>query len=120
MPRKARQTPGSAKHTAQASGVAGPPQNATSGPRRAASPYRKAAIPLDCYGFRVGSKKSQAAALYEQGATLADVTSKVGSPQLSILSFLQTKGYVVLKEKLPGVKNSRGPTKYTLGGRHED
>jgi hypothetical protein len=76
---------------------------------------RKQPIPLDEYGFRIGSLKSRAAVMYAQGATFKQVLAALGSPQLRLLQELEVKGFAVTKEKIAtGVKGERRQTKYTL------
>lgn len=50
---------------------------------------------LDQFGFRLGSKRAKAAALYasKAGATLAEAKAKAGSPQYNVLTELENKGY---------------------------
>jgi hypothetical protein len=68
---------------------------------------------LDAYGFRLGSIKSQAAALYKVGATLADVKEKLGSVQYNVLTELETKGFKINQKIVKG-PNGRDVTIYKL------
>ena len=70
----------------------------------------------DTYGFRVGSKKSQAAAIYasKAGATLAEVKEQTGSAQLNLLKELADEGYPVRSVKEQG-DGARKVTRYFLG-----
>tara|TARA_R110000868_G_scaffold279441_1_gene539473 strand:- start:502 stop:1086 length:585 start_codon:yes stop_codon:yes gene_type:complete len=75
----------------------------------------KAKTPLDDFGFREGSVKSSAAAMYasKRGATLNEVKDKVGSIQLNLLKALEEKGHKVKKVKEDGDGN-RQVTRYFL------
>ena len=70
---------------------------------------------LDQFGFRKGSIKSQAAALYAKGkgATLAEVKDAVGSVQFNLLTELKNNGF---KVETGEVKNDNGRmvTRYKL------
>jgi hypothetical protein len=71
-------------------------------PAKEKAPAKK--VELDAFGFRKGSKKSQAAKLYstKKGATLAEVKEATGSSQLNLLKELEEKGHKVEKEKVAG------------------
>lgn len=60
---------------------------------------------LDAWGFRKGSAKSQAVAMYarKSGATLGEVKAVVGSVQLNCLVLLEEQG-----KKVERVKEKRG------------
>lgn len=62
---------------------------------------------LDAFGFRKGSIKSKAAAMYAKGkgATLAEVKEEVGSIQFNLLTELIERGVTVNKAE---VKNEGG------------
>ena len=68
----------------------------------------KAPVERDQFGFRKGSKKSLAAALYsgKKGATLAEVKEKTGSSQLNLLTELKGRKVKIetTKEKGAGKK----------------
>jgi hypothetical protein len=72
-----------------------------------------AKLPLDAYGYRKGSLKSQAAGMYssKHGATLAEVKDALGSVQLNVLSDLREKGYKIEREKERG-PDGRQTTRY--------
>lgn len=72
-------------------------------------------VPVDQFGFRVGSIKSQAAAMYasKRGATLAEVKTKLDSVQLNLLTKLETEGFKVSKVKEDG-PGARQVTRYFL------
>ncbi len=70
-------------------------------------PVAKAVVEKDVFGFRKGSKKSQAAAMYnsKKGATLAEVKEKTGSSQLNLLTELDGRVKIdTTKEKGAGKK----------------
>jgi hypothetical protein len=77
------------------------------------APKGKAAV--DQFGYRVGSIKSQAAAMYasKRGATLAEVKAKLNSVQLNLLTDVATKGFKVSKVKEDG-PGPRQVTRYFL------
>ena len=52
---------------------------------------------LDQFGFRLGSKKSKAAAMYgsKNGATLAETKKALKSTQYNVLTELESKGYKI-------------------------
>ena len=70
----------------------------------------------DLFGFRKGSAKSKAAAMYarKSGATLIEVKDVVGSVQLNVLNSLEADGYPVKREKEER-KGQRPVTRYWLG-----
>jgi hypothetical protein len=72
-----------------------------------------AKIDLDQFGFRCGSLRSQAAALYSQGATREYVTSQLGDPQLRVIAELEHKGFVIKKTRIR-IGKSRPHIKYTI------
>jgi hypothetical protein len=76
---------------------------------------RKAPAPKDDFGYREGSMKSQAAALYahKKGATLEEVKEKLGSVQLNVLKELEGKGHTVKRVKEKG-DGTRQVTRYFL------
>jgi hypothetical protein len=87
----------SAPKAAKAAKVAAKPEKAP----KAAPKASKAAAKLDQYGFREGSNKSKAIAMYARkgGATLDEVKDRIGSIQLNCLTKLEADGYTVEKEK---------------------
>jgi len=72
-------------------------------------------VKKDAWGFREGSAKSQAVALYaaKAGATLEEVKEAVGSVQLNVLNGLEEAGHEVkrVKEEREG---QRSVTRYFL------
>lgn len=70
---------------------------------------------LDQFGFRKGSIKSRAAAMYasKQGATLRGVRDKVGSNQFNLITELEGKGFKFTRELVPGAGH-RQATRYHL------
>lgn len=75
----------------------------------------KTTVERDNFGFRKGSKKSEAAKLYssKKGATLAEVKEKTGSSQLNLLKELEEKGHKILKEKVKGT-GKKQVTRYKI------
>lgn len=69
---------------------------------------------LDQFGLRLGSIKSQAAALYAKGrgATLTEVRDTVGSTQFNVLSELEGRGYKLERSKAKG--DVRPVTRYRI------
>ena len=70
---------------------------------------------LDKFGFRKGSIKSNAAAIYAKGkgATLAEVKEAVGSNQFNLLTEVEARGHTVLKTSVDGEGN-RKVTRYKI------
>jgi len=70
---------------------------------------------LDQFGFRKGSIKANAAAMYatKNGATLGEVKEKVGSVQFNLLTELEEKGFKVEKSQVKG-DGPRKVTRYKL------
>lgn len=112
-----------AKATAKASGKAKAAPKAA--PKKAAAkkasakkerkqPVRDPAK-LDDFGFRKGSIKSRAAALYaaKKGATLKEVKEAVGSVQFNLLTELEEKGFTI-DRKTEGKEGTRQATRYFL------
>jgi hypothetical protein len=104
-------TPKPAK--AKATGKAAKPAKAAKA--KAAKPAKAEKVELDKFGYRKGSLRSQAAALYStgKGATLGEVKEKLGSVQLNVLTELEGKGYKVTKTKEAG-DGPRQVTRYHL------
>lgn len=87
-------------------------------PAKAAKPAvkpRKAPADKDQFGYREGSLKSKAAALYssKKGATLNEVKEKLGSIQLNVLTELKGRGFKVRETKEAGA-GTRQITRYFL------
>jgi sRNA-binding protein len=76
------------------------------------------AAKLDAFGYREGSVKSKAAAIYasKKGATVDEVKKATGSVQLNLLKELEADGFKVqrLKEDGPG---KRQVTRYFLSAK---
>lgn len=70
---------------------------------------------LDQFGFRKGSIKSQAAAMYAKGkgATLAEVREALGSVQFNLLTELEGNGFKVDKVPAKG-ETGRGVHRYKI------
>jgi len=118
------------KATVKANGAAKPAKQAKAAPAKvkAASKPAKAkakakvarAAPknVDAFGFRQGSIKSQAAAMYagKKGATLGEVKEKLDSVQLNLLTKLEADGFKVKKVKEAG-DGKRQVTRYFLSAK---
>ncbi len=78
---------------------------------RGAAPKPKPNGALDQFGFRAGSLKAKAAALYasKDGATLAEVRDALNSSQFNLLTELEKRKYKILRSQVPGA----GPRKVT-------
>lgn len=92
---------------------------AAKAPEKAMAAKAKAStVKKDAFGFRDGSAKSKAVAMYSRksGATLAEVKEKVGSVQLNVLNSMEAEGYEVERksEKRDG---ARAVTRYFLRGK---
>jgi len=133
-PAKTVKANGAAKPTAKATvkaadkpkakAAAKPAAKAKTAPKAAAKPAKataKASKPKadgakkDKWGFREGSSKSQAVALYaaKGGATLEEVKAAVGSVQLNVLNALEAEGHEVVRKK--EVREGKRPaTRYFL------
>jgi hypothetical protein len=72
---------------------------------------------LDEFGFRKGTIKSRAAAMYKKGATLSQVKDEVGSVQFNLLTELETNGFEIKKTTVKGVAGARDSTKYKVLGK---
>lgn len=70
---------------------------------------------LDAFGFRKGTIKSNAAALYAKGkgATLAEVKEKLKSAQFNLLTEVETRGFTVEKNFVKNT-NGRKVTRYHI------
>lgn len=81
----------------------------------AAKPASTAKADVDAYGYRTGSLKAKAAAMYaaKGGATLAEVKAALGSVQLNLLKDLEGRGFTVTRVKEP-VEGKRPITRYHL------
>lgn len=68
---------------------------------------------LDQFGFRLGTLKAKAAAMYagKKGATLGDVKQALKSTQFNVLTELENKGYKVERTPVGGF-NDRKVTRY--------
>lgn len=64
---------------------------------KARKPRERDPDKLDDFGFRLGSTKSKAAAMYgtKKGATLAEVKAELGSVQYNLLTELEAKGFKI-------------------------
>lgn len=107
---------GAAKAKATGNAVAKPAKAPKAAAKAPDSPAKAKGGKLDAYGYREGSKKAQAAAIYaaKNGATLDEVKNAISSTQLNVLTELEGKGYKVKRVKEDG-KGSRQVTRYFLG-----
>lgn len=99
------------KAAGKAKATAAPPKGkAKAKATRQADPAK-----LDQFGFRKGTIKSKAAALYAKGkgCTLAEVKEALGSVQFNLLTELEGNGFKVDKSKAKG-DTGRGVTRYKL------
>lgn len=71
----------------------------------------------DKYGYKLGSLRSKAAALYAQGATREDVKSHLGKTCLAVLTELKKAGWVIIKTRVR-VGANRVHYHYRIGGRN--
>lgn len=101
-----------AKPAPKAAKPAKTPAKAKAAPAKAKA---ESTVKRDAYGYRVGSLKAQAAAMYgsKHGATLGEVKAKLNSTQLNLLTELEAKGFKVKKTK-EGGEGSRQVTRYYL------
>lgn len=125
----APKAPAKAKGKAAAKVVAKAPAKAKAAPKATAkaakapdkakaTPAKASATKKDQYGFRDGSTKSKAVAMYarKSGATLAEVKDKLGSVQLNVLNALEDEGYEV-ERKAEKRDGARAVTRYFLKGK---
>jgi hypothetical protein len=84
------------------------------GKAKTAKPKREV-TEKDAYGFRKGSAKSKAVAMYarKNGATLAEVKAAVGSVQLNVLNSMEADGAKIERVK-EEKKGHRPVTRYIL------
>ncbi len=70
---------------------------------------------VDAFGFRTGSLKSKAAAMYSsgEGATLAEIKAKLKSSQFNLLTELKAKKFKIKRSLVRGV-GARKATRYHL------
>lgn len=90
---------------------------AKSTPRKARKVAKKATHRngVDAFGFRTGSLKSKAAALYASGngATLSEIKAKLKSSQFNLLTELKAKKFKIKRTLVPGV-GARKATRYQV------
>lgn len=112
---KAKAKPNGATHKAVKAAKAPAKAKATPKPAKAKAKAKVEAAEKDKWGFRDGSLKSKAAALYaaKKGATLEEVKEALGSVQLNLLKDLEAKGHKVKKVKEDG-EGKRKVTRYFL------
>ena len=84
-----------------------------------AAPKKRARVKVqasrDKFGFRVGSLKSKAAAMYasKNGATLAEVKAALHSPQFNLLTELKDRRVKIKTTLVPG-EGTRKVTRYQI------
>lgn len=115
-PAKAKKAPAPKKADAKKSAAKKPAKDTSKKSAKAAS-EKKPATERDAFGFRKGSKKSEAAKLYnsKKGATLAEVKEKIGSSQLNLLKELEEKGWEISRTKVGG-EGKKQVTRYKIEG----
>jgi hypothetical protein len=106
----AKKAPAKAKGAKKAKGKAAKPVRKAKANR---APRTRDVSKLDAFGFRKGSIKSQAATMYQAGATLADVKDTLGSVQFNVLTELEAKGFTI-KTKALKAGNGRKLTFYKV------
>lgn len=91
------------------------PKAVIANPPTSSKEVQKLQAKLDAFGFREGTIKSKAAALYADkgGATLAEVKAKTSSTQLNLLKECEGHGHTVTRVKEAG-KGTRKVTRYFL------
>ncbi len=88
---------------------------AKTGGTKKAKGKAKTAIPLDDFGFRKGTVRSKAAAMYARpnGATLSEVKAKLGTVQYNALTEVKNRGFKVTTKEEAGEGN-RPATRFFL------
>lgn len=105
---------GTTKAKARAASAATP--KATKGKAKAPAAQRQRDLTkLDAYGFRLGTIKAKAAAMYAKGkgATLADVKAALGSVQFNLLTEVKERGFTVEEADVKG-PTGRIVTRYKI------
>ena len=94
----------------------GRPRKSANGGEKSAKSKQALPAGVDKFGFRIGSKKSQAAAMYatKNGATLNEVKEALNSSQFNLLLELEDK-FQIDKTKVPGTEGKRQVTRYHIG-----
>lgn len=74
---------------------------------------------VDAYGFRKGTIKSKAAAMYarKDGATLAEVKKALGSVQYNVIKQLEEKGFKIRRSEVDNRATGRTATKFMLAAK---
>lgn len=80
---------------------------------------KRAKVPVaqpDKFGFRIGSLKSKAAAMYtsKKGATLAEVKAALKSSQFNVLTELESKKFKINRTEVPNGTSKRLVTRYQV------
>src|ERR1700721_3245921 len=101
---------------AKAKGASAATPKATKGKAKAPTAERQRDLTkLDAYGFRLGTIKAKAAAMYAKGkgATLADVKEALGSVQFNLLTEVKERGFTVEEADVKG-PTGRIVTRYKI------
>jgi hypothetical protein len=106
---------GNGKTAVKAQGKKAAPAAPAKGKAKAKAERQRDPDKLDAFGFRKGSIKSKAAAMYAKGkgATLAEVREALGSVQFNLLTELEKGGFTVEKNHAKG-DTGRGVTRYKI------
>jgi hypothetical protein len=106
---------GAGKPAKAAKAKAAKPAKAAKAKAKQAAKAPAKPVKLDQFGFRVGTLKSRAAAIYasKRGATLAEVRNKLESTQFNLLTELKGKGFKIREEQVQG-EGTRKVTRYTI------
>jgi len=120
-PAKGKATPAKAAPApakGKAPGKAAPGKAAPAKGKAEPAKAKASSVEKDAYGFKKGSLKSRAAAMYAgaKGATLLEVKKALDSSQLNVLVELEQRGCSVRKKKEKGL-GKREITRYFLSGR---
>lgn len=101
--KQAAKRPAKAADKPKTKAAAKPPAKVKNAPKAAVKASKPKGEPAkkDKWGFREGSAKSKAVALYaaKGGATLGEVKEAVGSVQLNVLKALEAEGHEVIQKK---------------------
>lgn len=104
-----------AKVRAKAKTAPKPVVKAAKGAKKARKQREFDPAKLDQFGFRTGTMKSKAAAMYasKRGATLAEVKAELNSTQFNLLTELEAKGFEIIKRSEDG-EGKRKITRYKI------
>jgi outer membrane biosynthesis protein TonB len=121
-PRKAKAAAKPAKKAKPAAKAAKPAKKAKAKSAKAAKPKKPRQVnpeTVDEFGLRKGSIKSKAAAMYsrKEGATLAEVKSKLGSVQYNVIKQLVAKGHKLRTVEEVNKKSGRKASRFHLSAK---